>query len=67
MTDEQGIPAELAAKDRRIDELVAQAAKLVDDLDATVSDMKAILAAASANVAAQQQISQESRDTRGRR
>ena len=49
--------AELLAKDKRIDDLVAQAEKLVTDLNATVADMKRILTAAQANVERQQQIS----------
>ena len=43
MTDERSIPADLLAKDKRIDELVAHAAKLVSELNVTVGDMKAIL------------------------
>jgi ABC-type transporter Mla subunit MlaD len=52
----------LAAKDRRIDDLVLQAEKLVADLNLTVSDMRQIL-----GIAAQQV--QEARDEqqRGRR
>jgi hypothetical protein len=57
--------AEFDAKERRIDDLVEQAAKLVADLNATVSDMKKILEAASANVEAQQEISAEGRRGRG--
>lgn len=34
---------DLAAKDKRIDDLVLQAEKLVADLNVTVSDMKRIL------------------------
>jgi hypothetical protein len=45
----------LAAKDRRIDDLVLQAEKLVADLNATVGDMRRIL-----GIAAQQV--QEARD-----
>jgi ABC-type transporter Mla subunit MlaD len=55
------LPAELLAKDRRIDDLVAQAAQLVADLNVTVTGMKAILAAAAANVEAQQQLTEEAR------
>lgn len=55
--------AQLLAKDRRIDELIEQAAKLVVNLSVTVADMKAILAAA--NVAEQKRISEESRHDRG--
>jgi ABC-type transporter Mla subunit MlaD len=51
--------AELLAKDRRIDDLVAQAEALVSDLNATVADMRRILAAAQANVERQKQISAE--------
>ena len=58
------LPAELLAKDRRIDDLVAQAAELVANLNETVTDMKAILKAAAANVAAQQEISEEGRGGR---
>jgi hypothetical protein len=50
---------EMAAKDRRIDGLVAQAANLVADLTATVTDMRAILAAAGAAVEVQQKINAE--------
>jgi hypothetical protein len=57
--------AEFDAKERRIDDLVEQAAKLVADLNATVADMKKILEAASANVEAQQEISAEGRRGRG--
>jgi hypothetical protein len=66
MTDEGGIPAELIAKDKRIDDLVAQAEKLVADLNATVTDMKAILVAAGRNVAAQQEMTAEERRDRPR-
>jgi len=52
---------ELLAKDRRIDDLVAQAEKLVTDLNVTVADMKRILAAAQANVEVQQKISRRGR------
>jgi hypothetical protein len=55
---------ELVAKDRRIDDLVAQAEKLVTDLNVTVADMKRILAAAQANVDAQQQASRRDRGQR---
>ena len=41
------LPAELMAKDQRIDDLVAQAARLVDELSAIVADMKAILASST--------------------
>ena len=61
MTSESGIRAELAAKDKRIEDLVAQAATLVADLSVTVADMKSILVAASQNVAAQQQLSARTR------
>jgi ABC-type transporter Mla subunit MlaD len=48
--------AEFDAKEKRIDDLVAQAAKLVADLNETVADMKRILdAAAQAATEAQQQ------------
>ena len=57
--------AEFDAKEKRIDNLVEQAAKLVADLNATVADMKKILEAASANVEAQQEISAEGRRGRG--
>ena len=57
--------AEFDAKEKRIDDLVEQAAKLVADLNATVADMKKILEAASANVEAQQEISAEGRRGRG--
>lgn len=40
---------ELARKDRRIDDLVRQAEKLVSDLNLTVADMKRILEAAAAD------------------
>jgi len=66
MTDEGGIPAELIAKDQRIDDLVAQAEKLVADLNDTVTDMKAILVAAGRNVAAQQEMTAEERRDRPR-
>jgi ABC-type transporter Mla subunit MlaD len=66
MTDEGGIPAELIAKDKRIDDLVAQAEKLVADLNDTVTDMKAILVAAGRNVAAQQEMTAEERRDRPR-
>jgi len=52
---------ELLAKDRRIDDLVAQAEKLVTDLNVTVADMKRILAVAQANVEVQQKISRRGR------
>jgi len=48
---------ELLAKDRRIDDLVAQAEKLVTDLNVTVADMKRILAVAQVNVEVQKKIS----------
>lgn len=51
--------ASLAAKDKRIDDLVLQAEKLVSDLNATVSDMKRILSMASRQV-------QEARDEQQR-
>jgi len=41
---------DLAAKDRRIDDLVLQAEKLVGDLNATVSDMRRILGIAAQQV-----------------
>lgn len=37
--------AELLAKDKRIDDLIATSEKLVADLNDTVTDMKAVLAA----------------------
>lgn len=49
--------AEFLAKDKRIDDLVAQAENLVADLNATVADMKRILSAAQANVEQQKRIS----------
>jgi hypothetical protein len=52
---------ELIAKDRRIDDLVAQAEKLVTDLNVTVADMKRILAVAQVNVEVQQKISRRGR------
>jgi hypothetical protein len=55
---------ELIAKDRRIDDLVAQAEELVTDLNTTVADMKRILAAAQANVEMQQQVREEGRGQR---
>jgi hypothetical protein len=55
---------ELIAKDKRIDDLVEQAEKLVTDLNVTVADMKRILAAAQANVEMQQQISEDGRGQR---
>ena len=58
-------PADLDAKDRRIDALVAQAEKLIRDLNATVADMKRILTAAGAEVIEQQE--QSARERRGRR
>jgi hypothetical protein len=58
MTD---LDAELIAKDRRINDLVEQAEKLVADLNETVADMKKILTAAAANGEAQQKISREGR------
>jgi hypothetical protein len=57
--DEEQNRADLAAKDRRIDDLVLKAAKLVEDLNATVTDMKRILSLASAQV-------QEARDEQRR-
>jgi hypothetical protein len=51
--------AEMAVKDRRIDGLVTQAAKLVADLGETVVRMKEILAAAGAAVEVQQKINAE--------
>lgn len=39
--------ADLAAKDKRIDDLVLQAEKLVADLNCTVGDMKRILGVAA--------------------
>jgi len=57
--DEEQNRADLAAKDRRIDDLVLRAAKLVDDLNATVTDMKRILSLASQQV-------QEARDEQRR-
>jgi hypothetical protein len=52
---------ELIAKDRRIDDLVAQAERLVTDLNVTVADMKRILAVAQVNVEVQQKISRRGR------
>jgi hypothetical protein len=49
----------LDAKDKRIDDLVLRAEKLVMDLNVTVSDMKRILSAASQQV-------QEARDEQQR-
>lgn len=57
--DEAQSRADLAAKDRRIDDLVLQAEKLVGDLNATVLDMRRIL-----GIAAQQV--QEARDEQER-
>lgn len=57
--DEERSRAELAAKDKRIDDLVLRAAQLVEDLNATVSDMKRILSIASQQV-------QEARDEQRR-
>lgn len=57
--DEEQNRADLAAKDRRIDDLVLKAAKLVEDLNATVTDMKRILSIASRQV-------QEARDEQQR-
>lgn len=57
--DEDQSRADLAAKDRRIDDLVLKAAKLVNDLNATVHDMKRILSIASQQV-------QEARDEQQR-
>lgn len=57
--DEAQNRADLAAKDRRIDDLVLQAEKLVGDLNSTVSDMKRILSLASQQV-------QEARDEQQR-
>ena len=51
--------ADLAAKDKRIDDLVLQAEKLVADLNVTVGDMRRIL-----GIAAQQV--QEARDEQQR-
>lgn len=45
--------AELLAKDRRIDELIEQGDRLISDLNATVIDMKRILAAASETIETQ--------------
>lgn len=58
MSDAENAAA-LAAKDKRIDDLVLQAEKLVADLNATVSDMKRILSLASRQV-------QEARDEQQR-
>lgn len=58
MTDAENA-ASLAAKDKRIDDLVLQAEKLVADLHATVADMKRILSTASQQV-------QEARDEQQR-
>ena len=60
--DDDSAHADLLAKDARIDTLVAQAAKLVADLNATVADMKQILTHAARNVVEQQQISAELND-----
>jgi hypothetical protein len=46
MTSERA-KQDLAAKDRRIDDLVSQAGQLVADLDETVANMKRILGVAS--------------------
>jgi hypothetical protein len=51
--------ADLAAKDRRIDDLVLKAEQLVSDLNSTVNDMRRIL-----GIAAQQE--QEARDEQQR-
>jgi ABC-type transporter Mla subunit MlaD len=59
LTEEQRRTRELAAKDKRIDDLVLQAEQLVADLNRTVSDMKRILSIASAQV-------QEARDEQQR-
>lgn len=48
--DETPNQASLDAKDKRIDDLVLQAEKLVHDLNSTVSDMKRILSIASQQV-----------------
>lgn len=55
------LPAEMLAKDKRIDELILQAADLVANLTGIASDLKLTLAAAQANLAAQQKISADSR------
>jgi hypothetical protein len=55
---------ELIAKDRRIDDLVAQAEELVTDLNTTVADMKRILAAAQANAEMQEQVREDGRGQR---
>lgn len=57
--DEAPSPESLAAKDRRIDDLVLQAEKLVSDLNSTVSDMRRILGIAARQV-------QEARDEQQR-
>jgi hypothetical protein len=49
MSDQQH-EEDLAAKDKRIDDLVLQAEKLVGDLNSTVTDMKRILRLASQQV-----------------
>jgi hypothetical protein len=59
MSEEQRRSRELAAKDKRIDDLVLQAEQLVADLNSTVTDMKRILRIASAQV-------QEARDEQQR-
>jgi ABC-type transporter Mla subunit MlaD len=58
---ENDVSAELAAKDERIDELIAQSADLVSDLNSTVADMKRILAAATDSIAEQRRHREEGR------
>jgi ABC-type transporter Mla subunit MlaD len=59
VSEEERRTRELAAKDKRIDDLVLQAEQLVADLNSTVSDMKRILRIASQQV-------QEARDEQRR-
>ena len=59
---EEAHRADLAAKDKRIDDLVLQAEKLVNDLGSTVIDMKRILSMASEQV---QEARNEQRRDRG--
>lgn len=55
------LPAELLAKDKRIDDLIEQAAGLVANLTGIAADLKLTLAAAQANLQAQQQISADAK------
>ena len=57
--DEARSRADLAAKDKRIDDLVLQAEELVRDLNSTVADMRRILGIAAQHV-------QEARDEQQR-